>query len=1256
MKAAGNAMGDLDNSSKKTNTSILDIAKGVGVFKLLEKATGALVGSLDGAIKRYDTMNQFPKVMEAIGFSTIQSERSVKKLADGIDGLPTSLDAIVGSTQKIALLTGDLDKATETSIALNNAFLASGSATADAERGLVQYTQMLSKGEVDLTSWRTLLETMGPALREVASAFGFTKDPANELYEALKSGSITFDQMNSKIVELDGGLNGFASRAAEASAGIGTSMQNLKTSMVRGVTTIIEATDQMLADNGFPKIAEIIDNAKVGINKSTKAIADNIGVVASAVMALSPYLKIGASAWGAYEVATRISSKVKKTSDAIKTAGEAAQLAAKASELKAKAEKVAASATLANEKATRLTVLAEKASAKAKTAGTSATALKTKAQTLNAKAAIASAKAETANAAAEKASTAAKTAGSAAVTIKGALISVLTGKIGVATGTQLAWNAAMAASPIGTIITVVAAAGTGIYALSRAFADNNYEAEKLKKKHDELISSSKELVDASKGASKSRKDNASGMEIEAQAARGLASDVVNLSRKQNKSAADHKELQSYVTMLNNSVDGLNLAYDEQSGTLNMTSKEIYKMIDSYEGLARAQAAQEAYVDVAREKLDVERQLATLEVAHGDAMENRTKQMVKGMEHTQGLTKADEERATQIKELTGLLEELGVETEYYTDILTTSAQEQADAVSSGTEQQITSLSDLSESQRETIESMKATWQGYAETTTDMFNKISTESETSLDEMIANLQHNQEATAKWAENMNLLADTAIDEGLLEQLRVAGPESAGLVQELVNGMENGKLDTLSELFTSNTQGAIDAMNSTLNTANIDEGVMALITQMDTTLQMSVDATFTKAAEGGATVFGDTLSSAPGAAEGGEKLVNTAIDAAAKAGIKFEDIGKDGMDGLHIGMIASTNKISDAAAEIILDGIKAAKEAQNSNSPSKVYEGLGTDAIDGYVQGVEGQQGTLDSAISGAIEQAITAATKATQSGIEAMSNISGNSFLEIGAKAKAGMSAMVVAIASGMNTSRSAMQSGTNANVQVTTMSMQRIRSATQAGMSANTQVVTSGMRTMQSATTSGMSALARAVQVGMSSSQNAVRSGTSAMNAIVSNLQSGFYSSGVYASQGLAQGINAGASSAMAAARRVASSVAATMRNALDIHSPSRVTEEIGEYTSEGVEIGMLNRLKNIKSVANTIAEAMIPQASISSRLAPVGHDFYQPNMESTFSTNATYTIIVPVEVDGREFARATASFTQEEIEKAERRNNRMQGRR
>lgn len=272
-----NAAGATDSLGSKFKSAVgLGAAMQVGMGAV-SKAVTTMSNHIGDAVSRVDTMRNFPKVMSQVGFSSKESQRSIQKLSNSIDGLPTSLDAITANTQSIALMTGDLDKATNTAVALNNAFLASGSGAVDAERGLQQYVQMLSRGKPDMEAWYTLQETMGPALREVAKGFGFASAAAtNDLYQAMQSGQITFDEFNDKLVELNDGVNGFADRALTASGGIKTSFTNIGTAVTKGLANCILAVDEMLDDNGLPTIAEMAGKAKNAINEAFTGAANAI--------------------------------------------------------------------------------------------------------------------------------------------------------------------------------------------------------------------------------------------------------------------------------------------------------------------------------------------------------------------------------------------------------------------------------------------------------------------------------------------------------------------------------------------------------------------------------------------------------------------------------------------------------------------------------------------------------------------------------------------------------------------------------------------------------------------------------------------------------------------------------------------------------------------------------------------------------------------------------------------------------------------
>ena len=72
-----------------------------------------------------------------------------------------------------------------------------------------------------------------------------------------------------------------------------------------------------------------------------------------------------------------------------------------------------------------------------------------------------------------------------------------------------------------------------------------------------------------------------------------------------------------------------------------------------------------------------------------------------------------------------------------------------------------------------------------------------------------------------------------------------------------------------------------------------------------------------------------------------------------------------------------------------------------------------------------------------------------------------------------------------------------------------------------------------------------------------------------------------SQGLASGILSGEGAAVAAANQVASAVTAIMAHALQTHSPSKVTEKIGQDTSAGLAKGMNDGKSAVKAAAAVI---------------------------------------------------------------------------
>lgn len=244
---------------------VKSIVAGVGVTKALGAAMNTLTTSLDGAITRFDTLHTYPKVMKSLGFSTEDAQAAVSKLNAAVQGLPTSLSDIVKNAQAMTSVTGNMNMATDTAIALNDALLASSASTEDAARATQQYSQMLATGKPDLESWRTLQETMSPSLTKVAKKLGIASGNTLKLYDAMKEGEITFDDFNKALIECDTETGGFAETAKDASKTIRTGFTNIKSAVENFEMAVIGAIDNIINSKGFGGVVDVMDNIKTAI-------------------------------------------------------------------------------------------------------------------------------------------------------------------------------------------------------------------------------------------------------------------------------------------------------------------------------------------------------------------------------------------------------------------------------------------------------------------------------------------------------------------------------------------------------------------------------------------------------------------------------------------------------------------------------------------------------------------------------------------------------------------------------------------------------------------------------------------------------------------------------------------------------------------------------------------------------------------------------------------------------------------------------
>ena len=309
-KAIEKAFGDASKTiGSKTGQSIgkglsVGFAAKVGAVAgiastVFSKVASVVTGSLNSAISRADQMNNFPKVMKNLGYSSEDAAASIKKISSALDGLPTTSSAMTGMVQQLAPLTSNLDQATNIALAFNNAMLAGGASTMEQENALTQYTQMLSAGKVDMQAWRSIQAAMPGQLNQVAEAMLGAGKNSNDLYEAMKNGSISFDDFNKKVMELNqngfGKYASFAQQAKDATQGIGTAMENVQNRVAKAVQKVSEAVgveNIAGAINGFSSQFGKIGDAAAGMVTGVK------GWFGKAAQAAQPLVSIWQSDFG----------------------------------------------------------------------------------------------------------------------------------------------------------------------------------------------------------------------------------------------------------------------------------------------------------------------------------------------------------------------------------------------------------------------------------------------------------------------------------------------------------------------------------------------------------------------------------------------------------------------------------------------------------------------------------------------------------------------------------------------------------------------------------------------------------------------------------------------------------------------------------------------------------------------------------------------------------------------------------------------
>ena len=853
----GEGIKQIGEKSKGAAGSVKTFATSLGLVEIGKAAFRTLASSMDAAISRFDTLNKFPKVLQGLGVSAEDSKRAMDNLSDGISGLPTLLNEISVTAQRMYTSFNDIDKATDTALGLNNALLASGASAGDAQRGTEQYLKILQTGKVDMQTWTSLQQTMSLGLVKVSEAFGMTE---REMYNALQSGEVSIDAFNDKLIELGTGTGLLADLARENTLGIATSFGNLKVAAARGLTHIIEKFDELSKEMTGKDIAQNIDSMKVIVFKA-------FTVVGSVIEKTTPIVKGFATGVSA------ATSVVKVLSPAIM-----GLMAAYA------AYTVIAKTTAAIQGANKILVIAQ-ASQHALTI-------------------------------AVKAQTAAQAEQTGMIGLSTAAIGLLTGKLTVAkvaTAAQTAATKALAAAkaalkgPVGIASLALGLLVTGIVAAVKWFKRSTKEANEFKAEMEELSEATNQLVGEIDGSARAYEDNQQATREATEYNRRLAEEIEDLAGKESLLAVEKTILNDKIQELNESVDGLNLAYDEETGLLNMSSEAIKKRIDLMHDEVKYTAAKERLVEIEKERIKIESQQAVINAEKekaNDLVDDGVITLAKYKKEVKDLNE-------QEQELIGTLDSLAIQQAETERQMVNSIDAIAQAASEGIHSQIIDFENLDDAQKEAIDNMRSAYEDLADSATDAFKKIDTKTEHTMKSMTDTLQHNQKVVEEWGENQAKLMKWAGENGydnFVPYIESLGIDSAAELAVLAKASDT-ELEKFAGALESGAEIAGESMKKSLG----DE--------FDEVIDQMVDWVQTSSA-----------------------TMKEQMEAAG-----FDKIGKIIPESLEESIIEGTPGVEKATGDMAKAGIESAKDELEISSPSRVFVGMGDGITEGLAVGID-------------------------------------------------------------------------------------------------------------------------------------------------------------------------------------------------------------------------------------------------------------------------------------------------------------------
>ncbi len=639
MAKAAEATGNVERATSSANDQALsfqDTLKGfVGsqlILAGIAKGWGLIRGSIDKALGRIDTLDQFSRSIQLMTGSSEVAAEAVDKVNQSVKGTAYGLDVAASAVQGLVTAGQDVDKAVSSIGLFGDALALFGTASNDALNSVAYSLQKVAtQGKANGEVFRELANKGIPAMQIFAEASGQTGE---EVSKQLQKGAISaeefFATMEKGFKMGTASFPALAGAAKEAGASWSASIANAKAAVTRGVQSIITSWEEGRKKADLKSTKTVIANLGSFTEKVLKQIGKLAGFVGKNFRALSGVVLSGLAGIQGHKAWQMISrylsdhrQKLKDQRKAWDTLFAGLEKGASVSDIYANAmakstaeeEKRIAAAKLGLTVTEEGNILKQNGAAltKAETAAlveaTSAHKMQLVAKQMGlvvTKEGNIVQKNGLAFTTAQKTALLAETG---AITANTLAHGVLAGQISITTAAQIALNTAMKANPIGFIIAGIGLAITALSSLNRWLNKNSKEQEMAAEAAQTLAGSLKSLAAAGEERNQELSKELKGHEKAAQEAKNYAYSLSTLKDQYKEADDRQKAFADTIENLKKLYPEIAVSSKEWAEDAGKCSRNVQDQIQTLEKLSKVEAYKKQLADLKELRTEQEIQLS-----------------------------------------------------------------------------------------------------------------------------------------------------------------------------------------------------------------------------------------------------------------------------------------------------------------------------------------------------------------------------------------------------------------------------------------------------------------------------------------------------------------------------------------------------------------------------------------------------------------------------------------------------------------------